>query len=106
MDIKELAEYITSWRQHHGFFTPSNLDTELDRDMMLGKLMLVVSEVSEAAEAVRHNDKANFVEELADTLIRLFDIMHTCGLDIETEMRRKMAVNETRPLKHGKFCSL
>lgn len=73
---------------------------------MLGKLMLVVTEVSEAAEAVRHDDVGNFKEELADAFIRLMDITSSCGYDIESEIRSKMAVNEQRPYKHAKKCSL
>jgi len=36
-------------------------------------LALIHSEVSEALEAFRHNDKTNFAEELADILIRVLD---------------------------------
>lgn len=73
---------------------------------MLGKLMLAVTELSEAAEAVRHNDVPNFREELADTFIRLMDITAACGIDIEHEIESKMDKNWERPIKHGKLCSL
>ena len=41
---------------------------------VLGRLMLIDTEVAEAAEAVRHGDWENFEEELADVCIRAFDL--------------------------------
>ena len=78
----------------------------MERDMMLGKLMLVSTEVAEAAEAVRHGDNKNFNEEIADAFIRLMDITAAMGIDIETEIFQKMEKNWQRPIKHGKLCSL
>ncbi len=102
--MKRLMERIVAWRKSKGFFTPNNISE--DGDLMLGKLMLVVTEVSEAAEAVRLNDFDNFREELADTFIRLLDICGTCDIDIEAEIRGKMLVNDERPIKHGKATTL
>lgn len=66
------------------------------------KLMLVVTEVAEAAEALRKNDLPNFEEEIADTFIRLLDISGSIGMDVENAIRAKMEINMTRPHKHGK----
>ena len=104
--LNELAREIMEWRQGHGFFTPADLAAESNRDAMLGKLMLVVTEVAEAAEAVRRADMANFQEEIADTCIRLFDIAGTCGIDLDAAIADKMRKNRARPVKHGKQCSL
>lgn len=68
--------------------------------------MLVVTELAEAAEAVRHNDPENFAEELADTYIRLMDITAACEINVEIEIRKKMDANWKRPKRHGKKCSL
>jgi NTP pyrophosphatase (non-canonical NTP hydrolase) len=106
MDLSFFGAIVRDWRERKGFKTVSSLETEENRDNMLGKLMLVVTEVAEAGEAVRHNDIANFKEEIADTFIRLFDITGTFDIDIESEIIKKMAYNETRPDKHGKACSL
>lgn len=65
-------------------------------------LMLLVSEVGEAVEALRHKDGDNFKEELADIAIRLGDICGLCDIDLEAEIEKKMKVNESRPRKHGK----
>lgn len=106
MELNKLANDIADWRQEKGFYTPCSLQSEKERDLMLGKLMLVVTEVAEAAEAVRHYDMMNFIEELADTMIRLLDICGTVGIDIDDAIRNKMIVNKSRPKKHDKLTSL
>jgi NTP pyrophosphatase (non-canonical NTP hydrolase) len=75
-------------------------------DEMLGKLMLVVTEVSEAAEAVRRGDQDNYEEELADIFIRLLEICGTQGIDPEDIIERKMKINHGRPHLHGKKTTL
>jgi hypothetical protein len=104
--MNKLAEQITQWRIRKGFHTPSTINLGNDGDLMLGKLMLVVSEVGEAAEAIRHNDEKNFKEELADTIIRILDICGAIHIDIDKEVEEKMKVNEGRPIRHGKVCSI
>lgn len=106
LKLNSYALGVAKWREGNGFFTPNHLTSEQSRDSMLGKLMLVVTEVSEAAEAVRHSDLNNFVEELADTFIRLMDITASCNIDIETAIKDKMEKNLKRPFRHGKSCSL
>lgn len=104
--LNNLAKKIVKWRKSHGFYTPTSLKSEKSRDMMLGKLMLVVTEISEAAEAVRHNNFMHFVEELSDAQIRILDISGSCKIDLDTTVENKMKINEARPKKHNKFCSL
>lgn len=100
MELNELARAISDWRESKCFITPSTIEGK-DGEMMLGKLMLVVSELGEATEAVRQRDYANFQEEIADTLIRLLDICGTMGIDIEKVIKDKMVVNKGRPIRHG-----
>ena len=71
--------------QLHGWWDQQRTIPEL--------LVLIHSEVSEALEAYRNNDRANYREELADILIRL--------LDLEQELILKHAANIDRPHKHG-----
>lgn len=100
--MNRLGQEIAKWRWEKGFSTPKNLSNPNE---MLAKIMLVVTELAEAAEAVRHGDEANFKEEIADTYIRLLDITGTyVGFDIEDEILNKMEVNEGRPPLHGKKC--
>jgi NTP pyrophosphatase (non-canonical NTP hydrolase) len=65
-------------------------------------ISLVHSEVSEALEADRRNEgKERVAEELADTIIRIFDGAIEFNLDVETAILTKMAYNKTRSPKHG-----
>jgi len=88
-------------------------------------LMLIVSELAEALEADRngkHTDmnlyereivngdytafqiqiKDTFEDEIADTFIRLFDLVGYLNLDIEKHIRLKMEYNQEREYRHGK----
>lgn len=73
-----------------------------DVTWVLSRLALIHSEVSEAAEAYRKGDEAEFKEELADIAIRLADMCGGMGIDLEMEITRKMAINAKRPYLHGK----
>ncbi len=71
------------------------------------KLMLIVSELGEACEALR-NDRAGiekkdtFEDEIADTFIRLFDLCGALDIDIDKQIKWKMNYNSKRKSKHGK----
>ncbi|MDP2653896.1 MAG: MazG nucleotide pyrophosphohydrolase domain-containing protein [Candidatus Omnitrophota bacterium] len=76
-----------------------------DKERNIGEaLMLIVTELAEAMEAHRHQDQANFKEELADTFIRLLDLCGGMNIDIEDEIAQKSAKNKKRPYMHGKVC--
>lgn len=64
-------------------------------------LALIHSEVSEALEADRKGDDENFVEELADVCIRVFDFCGLKGIDLQSAILSKMEHNKTRQFKHG-----
>lgn len=64
-------------------------------------MALVHSEVSEATEAIRHRDRENFDEELADVVIRVASIAHGLGTDLDAAVVAKLAKNRTRGLHHG-----
>lgn len=64
-------------------------------------LALIHSEVSEALEADRIGDDENFAEELADVVIRVFDLCGFMNIDLGTEIDKKMAKNRLRPHMHG-----
>ena len=80
------------------------------RTNILGtKLMLIVSELSEGLESLRHNDgargalegKGNFGEELADAIVRILDTGTFTKNNLGDELLKKMAVNRDRPYMHG-----
>ena len=66
------------------------------------RLMLIVSEVGEALEALRQENKEEFHEELADVAIRLGDLCGGLDIDLEAEIEKKMNKNKDRPPLHGK----
>jgi NTP pyrophosphatase (non-canonical NTP hydrolase) len=98
--LNELARLCETNARAHGFHTPSSLT---DIDGTLAKLMLVVTEVAEAAEAVRRGDAEHFPEELADILIRVFDLAGAMQLDLDAAVQAKMAKNVAREYRHGKL---
>jgi NTP pyrophosphatase (non-canonical NTP hydrolase) len=80
-------------------------DIEAVRNAFLSqRLILVISEISETVEALRAGDLINFREEIADTLIRLGDLIGGTEdlVDIQQVILEKMKCNELRPAKHGK----
>jgi len=94
MKINELSKLAHKTAVEKGFYDHERPITEL--------VMLIVTELAEAVEADRHNDKDNFKEEIADTYIRLGDMCEYLNIDIEKEIIKKMEYNKTRPKKHGK----
>ena len=76
-----------------------------DEDRNTGDmLMLVVTELAEAMESYRREEKENFKVEIADTFIRLLDLCGGMDIDIEEEIEKKCHKNKNRPYKHGKIC--
>jgi len=64
-------------------------------------LALIHSEVSEALEAFRNNDRENFAEELADVLIRILDAAPGLEIDLDEVVAAKIDRNRTRGFRHG-----
>ena len=95
MEMNQWAKEIAKWREIKGFKT--------SWENMPEKLMLVVTELAEAMEAYRINDKKNFTEEISDTFIRLYDIVGSLDIDVEAAIKEKMEINKKRPHKHGKL---
>jgi len=70
-------------------------------------LMLIVSELGEAIEAHRTDNfgigkKDTFEDEIADTVIRLFDLCGGLEINLEGQMEWKIAFNKNRKVRHGK----
>ena len=91
--ITDVARKIHINAQEHGWWDAQRSIPEL--------LCLIHSEVSEALEAYRKDDANNLNEELADIVIRVFDMSVGLGVDIEAEILRKHTINKNRPFRHG-----
>lgn len=87
MKINEIAEKNYQWVEEMGWHNKTVLEA----------LALVASEVGEAINECRNEKPTdNFGEELADIVLRVLDISHWQGIDIEKEILNKMEKNENR----------
>jgi hypothetical protein len=103
MHIKTWCNSIHKWAHEKGFYEePHSVPCKHRSGGIPGSLMLIVSELSEALEADRNENRELFCEEIADTAIRLFDLCSAEGIDLEERIKKKMAKNWQRPFRHGK----
>lgn len=87
MDINEIAAQNFAWVERMGWHNKTTLEA----------LALVASEVGEAINECRGDKPTdNFPEELADIVLRVLDIAHWQGIDMEKELLSKMHINEQR----------
>lgn len=124
--INELAKEINKTNKTKGFWDNMNYSIDITKDQVrvIGlskhikdafiaqKLALVHTEVSEAVEATRLEGyeengyglytKDSFVDELADTIIRVLDICGQLDIDIEKQIEWKLNKNKSREFMHGK----
>jgi len=110
MHLKDLCKEAHRMAEDKGFWDQE--DPNISE-----KLMLIVTELGEACEALRTDNrqwikltnpsksqwaKDTFEDEIADTFIRLGDLCEALDIDIEWQIKQKMQYNKTRPAKHGK----
>ena len=93
MTIKKWCEEVHKVAIEHGWWNDPRPIPEL--------LCLIHSEVSEALEAHRSDDMHNFEEEIADVVIRVFDLCAALEIDLEQAVSRKNEINKKRPYRHG-----
>lgn len=87
MKIKEMQKEIFQNKLNKGFnVTDVNME-----------FCLLYGEVAEAYEAWRK--KANIGEELADIAIYLMGLSEILGIDLESEIEKKAAINKDRVYK-------
>lgn len=98
-DIETTERYL----KEHGQHALAHIAV---RTFVLSQLALIGTEVSEAAQALREKDVGSdeLTTELADVVIRVCDLAGYLGADLERAIHKKMAVNRTRPRKHGRLC--
>jgi NTP pyrophosphatase (non-canonical NTP hydrolase) len=80
----ELSEALEAYRDHR---LADATDADGDRIVSTGE--------------VRPPKPEGVGSELADTMIRLMDMADVFGIDLDYEIQRKIAYNQTRPYRHG-----
>lgn len=84
MDLSKAQKEIFQNKVAHNF-NVDNIEKEF---------LLLYGEVAEAFEA--YKEDGNIGEELADVAIYLLGLSEILGIDLEKEIREKMAVNQKR----------
>lgn len=100
--ITEWSIIMKKYEQKKGFVCPPTMLGMDNGHLAMGKLARVHCEVSEAVEAIRKGDEANFAEELADIVMVTLAVAGAMGIDIEAIMHEKFKGNSARPFLHGK----
>jgi len=106
MDISEAQQIAHDNALDKGFWDNTDIPT---------KLMLIVTEVAEAMEEYRVENETlttvryrldgkpeGFPTELADIVIRVFDLAAYLDIDLDDLVYEKMQFNTTREFLHGK----
>jgi hypothetical protein len=123
MTIKQWANAVHRNAVDHGWWegeettnhppskTTDNAHMKRLIDAAIPKLLMIHSEISEGVEELRekrfntwYNEDGKpegLVVELADAVIRIFDLCGALGLDIERAIAEKHEYNKGRPFRHG-----
>lgn len=119
--LKEVAQEVGEVNVANGWDTSrAMVSGKIDADPKwvvahkIAELGLIMTEVAEAIEEVRHgramdevyytgetNKPEGVPSELADVVIRVLDIADAYGIDLGAVIREKVAHNRTRGLHHG-----
>lgn len=117
-EFKRVQKRMYKISDDHGFHDSDYTEGEakLDsnyarqyREQISQRLMLTVSELSEALEAIRHDNPPDshipkftgLEAELADAVIRILDLAETTHCRLAEAIIAKAAYNARRPYKHG-----
>lgn len=97
--VSELSEALEADRKSRHCTLNS---AELELGIILAKKMQEKDYKNTFVDYYNDNIKGTFEEEVADTFIRLFDLVGGKNIDITTHILLKMSYNKTREKLHGK----
>lgn len=113
--ISELQQLIGETNGKSGFNQAESIPEEYRDLYWERKLLLVVSEIVEAQDEIRHgkaideryytgddNKPEGAPSELADAVIRILGIAFEAKVDLEKDIIEKVTYNGTREFMHGK----
>lgn len=100
MDLNALAEVIRSVNLQNGWNVLRKEEWKLDYKVP-AIIALIHSEASEALEAFRKDDPDNFLEEMADIVIRVLDCVGAFDADFQEIVLDKIEGNRGRGHRHG-----
>jgi NTP pyrophosphatase (non-canonical NTP hydrolase) len=87
MRLKDIGQRQFDWVERMGWHNKSVLES----------LALIASEVGEAVNECRGDTPTpEFASELADIILRIVDLAHEQGIDLEEAIQAKMTLNEAR----------
>jgi NTP pyrophosphatase (non-canonical NTP hydrolase) len=110
-DLNSLCARQFDWVERMGWHNKSVLEAlaliasevgeasdELDwNDPIQAKMAGISRSVAKAVNCCRHTEPTeNFKVELADICLRVFDLSHSQGINLEKEVLTKMEINEAR----------
>ena len=112
MTVGDLVDRVHRINVEHGWDSSVPVDRQ---EVFSEKMLLVISEISEALEEWRNHRGLNEIYyddshpgkpegipiELADALIRIFDFCAANEIEIERALGLKLDYNEIRPYRHG-----
>lgn len=97
--LQELAELIESINIKNGWTTPDNVWA--NPTWIPAKMMLIVTECSEAEEEHRTDNIEKFVIEMADVFIRTVDMCVRLKIPLWEAVVKKLEINANRTFRHG-----
>jgi NTP pyrophosphatase (non-canonical NTP hydrolase) len=114
-NINSVAQLKGFWNDYRRYSGKTGIDDTLwTRTIKSEKLMLIVTELAEAQEALREGDPLSdkeelanqgislFAEEMADVIIRVLDLCFQFDVPIADVLLSKHEQNKKRDYKHGK----